>query len=226
MCSFSFKISPEVKNLGVKGLMFRIQDITNTKADLDFDIFLQNELKKYKKRFESENYKADLILQGFRKLHEKVKRSNRKFPASPEELARIFTETGRFPRINLLVDIYNLVSLKTQLALGAHDVSNIKGDITLKLTTGNEKFYPLGSNLLVPVPQGEYSYVDDGDNIICRMEVLQVEPTKITTDTTDVFLIVQGNENTENNYIESAAKEVLDLIIKYCGGRTTSLNSL
>ena len=89
------------------------------------------------------SYKEDLILHGFRTLHEKVKRSNRKFPASPEELVRIFTETGRFPRINLLVDIYNLISLKTKLALGAHDVNNIKGNVTLKLTTGSEKFYPL-----------------------------------------------------------------------------------
>ena len=155
------------------------------------------------------SYKEDLILHGFRTLHEKVKRSNRKFPASPEELVRIFTETGRFPRINLLVDIYNFISLKTKLALGAHDMNNIKGNVTLRLTAGDEKFYPLGSNALTPVPPGEYSYIDDENNIICRMEVLQVEPTKITTDTTDVFLIVQGNENTGNNYIESGANKFL-----------------
>ena len=57
------------------------------------------------------------------------------------------------------------------------------------------------------------------------MEVLQVEPTKITINTTDVFLIIQGNEITNSDYIESTAEKLLELIMKYCGGKVTSLNS-
>lgn len=172
------------------------------------------------------DFKNDPILQGFRDLHTKVGRSNRKYPASPEALLALFLETGRFPRINTLVDIYNLVSIKTRLALGAHDIENIRGNVTLKLTKGNETFIPLGSSLPIEVPAGEYSYIDDGKNIICRMEVLQVEQTKITLDSKNVFLIIQGNANTINGYIEAGAREVLDLIRKYCNGEYTFLSSL
>lgn len=226
MRPLSFTMSPEVSNLGIKGLMSRIYNVKNTKSNPEFDTYLENELRSIKKQWEGKDYKADLVLQGFRMLHEKVKRSNRKYPASPEELVRLFVETGRFPRINLLVDIYNLISLKTRLALGAHDIDKVVENITLRLTNGTEKFFPLGSKELVSVSAGEYSYIDDGNNIICRMEVLQVEPTKITVDTIDVFLIVQGNGNTDNSYIESGVKEVLNLVNKYCGGTITSLNSL
>jgi DNA/RNA-binding domain of Phe-tRNA-synthetase-like protein len=223
MRSLNFKITQEVTNIGVKGIMLRIIDIKNLKNSPEFDKYLENELKNIRQQWYEKDYKTDLILQGFRTLHEKVKRSNRKYPASPEELLRIFIETGRFPRINLLVDIYNLVSLKTRLALGAHDIDKVIGNITLRLTNGTENFHALGSKGLIVVPAGEYSYIDDGNNIICRMEVLQVEPTKITVNTTDVFLIVQGNSNTDQTYIKAGVDEVLNLINKYCGGSSSTL---
>jgi len=221
-----FTIAQEVTDLGVKGLMARMINVTIVKNNPEFDIYLEKELNTIKQKWLGKEYKTDPVLQGFRVLHEKIKRSNRKYPASPEELLRIFIETGRFPRINLLVDIYNLVALKTRLALGAHDIDHIIGNISLRLTTGTENFLPLGSKELVIVPSGEYAYIDDGNNIICRMEVLQVEPTKITTETTDVFLIVQGNSNTTHSYIESGTKEVLELMSRYCGGTSISLNTL
>lgn len=226
MRTLNFKITQEVTNLGVKGIMSKISNIKNSKNSPEFDKYLENELENIKQQWVGKDYKIDSVLQGFRTLHEKVKRSNRKYPASPEELVRLFIETGRFPRINLLVDIYNLVSLKTRLALGAHDIDKVIGNITLRLTNGTEKFLPLGSKELIAVPAGEYSYIDDGNNIICRMEVLQVEPTKITKETTDVFLIVQGNSNTDQTYIKSGVNEVLNLINKCCGGSSTLLNSL
>ncbi len=226
MKNFSFTITQDVIKLGVKGLMARVVNITNTKSNKEFDEFFSGELEKIREIWRGKDWKKDKILLGFKELHEKVGRSNRKYPASPEVLLGLFLESRRFPRINLLVDIYNLISLKTRLALGAHDVEKINGNVALRLTNGSEKFLPLGSKDFVPVPAGEYSYIDDGNNIICRMEVLQVESTKITLDTKDVFLIVQGNANTDNNYIQKGANEVLDLITRYCGGSFTYLNTL
>jgi DNA/RNA-binding domain of Phe-tRNA-synthetase-like protein len=100
---------------------------------------------------------------------------------------------GQLPRINLLVDIYNLVSVKTHLSLGAHDRQKLGGDVHLKLTTGTERFWPIGTNELYPVKPGKYAYVDDDNDIICRLEVRQVEKTKVLPDTTACFFIVQGN---------------------------------
>jgi len=226
MRPLTFTITQEVLDLGVKGIMSRVKGVKNTKNNSDFDIYLESELVRLKQELQGKNYKDDLVIQGFRALHEKIKRSNRKYPASPEELLRIFIQTGRFPRINLLVDIYNLVSLKTRLALGAHDIDKVVGNISLRMTNGTEHFFPLGSKEVLLIQAGEYSYVDDGNNIICRMEVLQVEPTKITTDTSDVFLIVQGNGNTSNSYIQSGVNEVARLIKKYYGKVAIPLNKL
>lgn len=221
-----FKITDEVAKLGVRILTLSLSNLKNSKTNPEFEEYLKQELINIGNFWQGKNYKDDLVLRGFRDLHTKVGVSNKKSPASPEVLLGLFLQTGRFPKINTLVDIYNLISIKTRLALGAHDSDKIHGNVTLRLTEGSETFIPLGKTQSVPVTKEEYSYIDDSANIICRLEVLQVEPTKVTLDTKNVFLIVQGNLNTDNSYIESAAKEVADLITKFCGGKYRYLNKL
>src|SRR5262249_36366177 len=150
-------------------------------------------------------------LQGFRQLHEAVGRSNRKYVSSAENLLKVLLQTGQLPHVNLLVDIYNLVSVKTRLSLGAHDVSAIRGNVSLRLTTGEERFWPLGADAPKPVGPGEYAYVDDQNNMLCRLEVRQGDSTKITLGTREGFYIVQGNPVTGSEYIAAATEELLVL---------------
>lgn len=225
MKDLSFSVSKEVSDLGVKVITARISALKNFDSNTEFENYKTSELAKIKLDWEGKKYKDDPILVGFRDLHTKVGRSNREYVASPESLRWLFLERGRFPKINLLVDIYNLISLKSGLSLGAHDIDKITGNVTLRLTKGDEVFIPLGKTEPLAIFANEYSYVDDANNIICRMEVLQVEPTKVALETTDVFLIIQGNANTETNYLTSFAKEVCELITKYCGGSYSFLNN-
>lgn len=226
MKNLSFDVTKEVLDLGVKIITARITDVKNTDSNSDFEVYKNSELEKIKQEWEGKKYKDDSVLAGFRDLHTKVGRSNRDYVASPEGLRWLFLERGRFPHINTLVDIYNLISVKTGLALGAHDINKVQGNITLRLTKGDEIFIPLGKSEPVAVFPSEYGYIDDGNNVICRLEVLQVEPTKVTVETTDVFLIIEGNANTSVEYIKQTAEEVCRLINKYCGGTSSFLNSL
>ncbi len=219
----SFTATKEVLDLGVKIITARITGVQNADSNAEFEFFKNVELEKIKGTWAGKDYKDDSVLAGFRDLHTKVGRSNRDYVASPEALRRSFLERDRFSHINLIVDIYNLVSLKTGLALGAHDIDKVQGNITLRLTKGDEKFVPLGKTEAAAIFPGEYGYVDDGNNVICRLEVLQVEPTKITLDAKDIFLIIEGNANTPAEHVKQAADEVCRLISRYCGGNTQFL---
>ena len=129
----------------------------------------------------------------------------------------MFLRNGTIPSINLVVDIYNLVSLESRLALGAHDISKIDGNITLKITNGTEKFLPLGKTESEIVPSGEYSYVDDSNEVICRLEYRQVEKTKVTLNTKDCFFIIQGNSATTPEIVKATSQRLLDLLKQFCG---------
>lgn len=217
--NIQFKISQDVRNLGVKGVYLIITGVKNRDTDKAFVVYKQLELKRLLAEYGSEEFvDADPILLGFRELHTKVGRSNRRFASSPEVLMNRFLRIHQLPHINLLVDIYNLVSLKTRLALGAHDISKIDGNVTLRLTSGKEKYVPLGAKSPEIILPGEYGYIDDSNEVICRMEVLQCEKTKIDINSTDCFFIIQGNKNTPSEYLKSAVAELVNLVKKYCGG--------
>jgi DNA/RNA-binding domain of Phe-tRNA-synthetase-like protein len=226
MKDISFTVSDEASELGVKALAARIINVRNAVSNPEFETYKNSELENIKKQWIGKKYKEDPILVGFRDLHQKIGRSNRDYVASPEVLRRLFLDRDRFSTINLIVDIYNLVSLRSGLALGAHDASKIQGNITLRFTKGDEIFIPLSSMEPMKIFPGEYGYVDDANNIICRMEVLQVEPTKVNIDTTDLFVIVEGNANVNNAEVRKVIGEVSSLITKFCGGKCSFLNSL
>lgn len=224
--NIKFHISQDVINLGLRGVYLVISGLKNKESDKEFEQYKALVLSQLSKEYQSKKFiGSDSILAGFRNLHTKVGRSNRKYISAPEDLVSFFQRTGRLPHINLIVDIYNLISLKSKLALGAHDISKIDGDVSLKITTGNESYLSLGATSKETIFPGEYCYVDDNNDVICRMEVLQVEKTKVDINSTDCFYIVQGNENTSIDYLDLVATELISLTKKYCGGEAKILYS-
>jgi len=155
------------------------------------------------------------ILNTYHDLHARF--GGQLFTPAPRYLLDFLTERQRLMQINALVDLYNYISLKYALALGAHDLDKVDGQVSLNITDGSEVFYPLGSTEPVPVQPGEYAYMDERE-ILCRLEVKQCEKTKVTTDTTDCFFIIQGNPATPMEYLHRATDELINLIAVYCNG--------
>ena len=222
---FRFTLSPEVRELGVRGAYVVISGMKNARGDREFEAYKAAQGEALKARYTAEFIKADPILQGFRDLHDKIGRSNRKYPASPEALIGLLQRIGRLPAVNLAVDIYNFISVESRLSMGAHDIAKIDGDVHMKLVDGTERFIPLGRTKLEPVEAGEYCYVDDAGDVLCRLEYRQTDKTKITEDSTDCFYILQGNANTSSDYIESVMGRLIELIEEYCGGEERILTA-
>ena len=158
----------------------------------------------------------DPIVCGFRNLRAAVGRSPRKYPCSIESLVSCLQRRGQLPTINLAVDIYNLVSLETRLTLGAHDLDRVHGDITLKRARGNEHFVPLGCATPEAIHAGEYCYVDDTDEVLCRLDYKQCDKTKVSETTTCCLFIVQGNANTTLNDLQRANHRLQELLKQFC----------
>jgi DNA/RNA-binding domain of Phe-tRNA-synthetase-like protein len=220
----SFAVSQDVLALGWTGACFIMTDLCNRESDSGFDRLKDEAITKILSERTYEQLKADPILQGFKQMHEAIKHSNRETTAAPLKLLQILERNGAFPRVNLLVDIYNLISLETRLAMGVHDCAKISGDVTLKLTNGTERFIPIGTPELKARP-GDYAYIDDNNDIICWLEVRQHEKTKVTPDTTQCFYVIQGNPITPPGYIQAATAKLIDLTQKFCGGTAQMIDT-
>jgi DNA/RNA-binding domain of Phe-tRNA-synthetase-like protein len=217
--NLTFTVSNQVKTLGWNGICFVMTDLQNKASDPDFENIKNDAIQNISAGLTPEQIKSDAILRGFKQLHERIAHANRETVAAPETLLNILLKTGKIPRINLLVDIYNLISIETRLALGAHDLKQISGNVQMRLMNGAENFWPIGSDGPKKVRPGDYAYIDDDNDILCWLEVRQVEKTKVTTDTHDCFYIIQGNTATAVEYLENAAKRLINLTKKFCGGQ-------
>lgn len=91
------------------------------------------------------------------------------YRSSVERLVRNMLRDRDLPRINGLVDCYNMISLKHVLPAGADDLGAISGDIAFREATGNESFIPLGSEDRAedPPKPGEVVYAD-AEKVLCR----------------------------------------------------------
>ena len=219
----NFHFDDTVKRLGVNGAYFVIDGMKNCKSIREFDAIKELYLNTLNADSISKKIEESEIVRGFRELHDKVNCRGKKYIASPENLMSYFVSHRSLPSINLIVDIYNYISLRSELAIGAHDTRDIKGDVHLRLTDGTEYFLPLGYSKPMPINRGEYCYIDDANDVLCRLEVRQVEKTKVLETTTSCFYIVQGNHCVPSSSIVSTAQELIELAMRFCGGTVTEL---
>ena len=67
------------------------------------------------------------------------------------------------------------------------------------------------------VSAGEYVCTDE-EKILCRMDIKQCDETKITKETKEFIVYVQGNKYVEHIYLQKVLHKVCELIKEICGG--------
>ena len=221
----NFIIDPKVLALGVKIRGVELTCVDNHHYPQALKQAISTEIANVLETLNRDQIKQDPIIQGFWDLHRAVHLPKRNNTPAPATLLKLILKRGELAPINPVVDLYNLISIQSHLALGAHDIEHIDGNVNLRLTDGTERFVPIGADdQPEPVKAGEYAYVDDSNEIICHLETRQVEKTKVTPETTHLYYIVQGNENTSQALVDQTAQRVIDLTTKYLGGQGKLLN--
>ncbi|MBP5605483.1 MAG: hypothetical protein J6X60_08065 [Ruminiclostridium sp.] len=213
-----FKVEKAVLDSGVKILFAVMENIDNTGENAEWIKYREQRIAELYDLYEGLDVHSDPILEGFNILHDNVGVKRRKNIPASENLIRLLLKNHGMIFINRAVDIYNIVSIETKLALGAHNIDKVVGNVTLRFTDGSEKFIPLGQEQPVPVAPHEYCYCDDDNEVLCRLEIRQVNKTRVDEQTRNIFYIVQGNEATPDSLLRDGAERIISLTEKYCGG--------
>jgi DNA/RNA-binding domain of Phe-tRNA-synthetase-like protein len=213
-----FIVDDNVTNLGLKIKAVIIEGIDNKSNNEEYKTWRKDKITELIKKYKDYDIKNDKIIEGFYKLHQSVNVPRRKNLPASENLIRLLSKREDLIEINKAVDIYNILSIESKLCLGAHDIDKITGNVYLKITDGTEKFLPLGSEELKPVNKGEYSFVDDDNDVICWLDIRQVEKTKVTIDSKNIIYFIIGNEENTYEELDKVANEIINLTTKYCGG--------
>ena len=143
------------------------------------------------------------------------------YRCSVEALLRRVLQGKDLPDINPLVNLYNAISIKHTLPCGGDDIDQIDGSISLTIAKGGEPFIMLGSREEDVALTGEVIYRDEKE-VLCRAwNYRECDKTKITHDTKDLALAIEGLGSTSHAEIATALKELQAAIESLCGGTAT-----
>ena len=215
----SFAVTEECLRLGLRAgaVVFRGVRVTAAGRALRSDI--AREVQSVRAKFANpQAVRSAPEVAAFQEILRKVGVNPRREQPSLERLLTFALKRADLPVVNSLVDAYNLVSVRTSCSLGAHDLDRIATPVMLRLLTGRESFTPLGRDEKAAVVAGEYGYVDAEDRVLCRLDVLQAEFSKVTADTVNALLIIEGTAAHPASLLERAFDEAIDLVTRHCGG--------
>ena len=212
------QIELAVSAIGVKTVFGCVEGITNSGLPLAWEQERNTRLARLLERYASLAIHEDPILEGYHILHDRADVKRRKNIPSSENLIKSLLKHRDMPFINLVVDIYNIISMESRLCVAAHDQDKIDGNLTVRFSDGTETYVPIGQEHPVAMNPHEYCYCDDSNEVLCRLEIRQVNKTKISESVKNVLYIIEGNDATEEDYLKGIMDEIVETTIQYCGG--------
>lgn len=142
------------------------------------------------------------------------------YPSSIENLVRRVSKGHPLPHVNLLVDLYNTVSLRYLLPAGGEDLDWIQGDVLLTRAREDEPPVRLLGEPEERAPRfGEVIYRDDLGAICRRWNWKEADRTKLTLSTRNAVLVIEGLPPVTQGMVAEAAEELARLVRDHCGGQ-------
>jgi len=163
----------------------------------------------YKNKNTLEDIKKNPVIHATREAYKKSGKDPNRYRPSSEALCRRILRDLPLYRINTLVDIINLVSIRTGYSIGGFDRDKIKGDIlTLGIGKENEPYEAIGRGSMNI--EGLPVYRDQKGGI--GTPTSDEERTKLELGTTKILAIINGYNGTAGldeaaNMMESLFKE-------------------
>ncbi|WP_223773291.1 phenylalanine--tRNA ligase beta subunit-related protein [Streptomyces sp. 135] len=137
---------------------------------------------------------------------------------SAEALAKRALADGGLPRINVLVDVYNAISVAHLIPVGGEDLDLIKGGMRLVRATGTEEFVTAsaGERIVEHPDAGEVVWCDD-EGVTCRRWNWRQGPrTRLTEESVNAIFLLEGMGPDAG--LEAAGAELAELLEKFSPG--------
>ena len=139
---------------------------------------------------------------------------------SAEALAKRALSEAGLPRINLLVDVYNAISVAHLVPVGGEDTDHIEGGMLLVRATGEEDFVTVaGGEPVIEHPDaGEIVWRDEAGVTCRRWNWRQGPRTRLTEETVSGIFLLESLTPMPVADVETAAEELADLLQKFSPG--------
>lgn len=146
---------------------------------------------------------------------------------SAEALAKRALSDAGLPRINVLVDVYNAISVAHLIPVGGEDTEHIRGAMRLVRATGDEDFVTVaGGEETVEHPDaGEVVWRDDAGVTCRRWNWRQGPRTRLTERSSSAVFLLESLAPMPVADVEAAGAELAELLAKFSPGARITVHA-
>ena len=139
------------------------------------------------------------------------------YRSSVERLLKLLARGEGLPRVNPLVDLYNAVSARHRLPIGADDLARVAPPLAFRQARSGDSFVALGDPAAAddPPKPGEVVYADAEKCLCRRWNWYQDARSAIGPATRAAVLTIQGLGPSAPR-VEAAAAELSALLAEHC----------
>ncbi len=211
------KIDAKVKEMfpDLNILTTSIENVTVNRESNDLEEFKKEFIKKIRSQYYVETLKDIPELRSYRDFFWKIGIDPTKTRPASEALIRRVIQGKPLPKINTLVDSYNLASMESRVPLAAFDHDKISDDLQLRFAEEGEEFTGIGMKKPM-VLQGNEPVIQSGDELIALYPHRDADKSKITLSTNNVLLVVCGVPGISGRTLERGKAVAKEYIIRFC----------
>ena len=184
-------------------------EVGNSGSNPGLWLEIEEETEQIRKNYSIEEINKRPEIEATRKAYKTFGKDPNRYRPSAEALCRRIVREIPIYRVNTLVDIINLVSIRSGFSIGGFDMDKILGDVELGVGTSEDEFEAIGRGLMNV--EGLPLYRDQIGGI--GTPTSDNERTKISMETNRLLMIINGYSG-ENGFDE-AANHALKLLEKY-----------
>lgn len=173
---------PEYRNVCIRA------EVSNREHDEALWHEIQDASAALREAMTIEDIKRVPAIEATRRAYKHSGKDPNRYRPSAEALIRRILKGEELYRISVLVDLINLVSLRTGFSIGGFDAGKICGDVTLGIGRHEEKFEAIGRGMLnignLPLLRDEKGGIGTPTSDEVR--------TMLTLGTTGILIVING----------------------------------
>ncbi len=204
------EISPEIRKVCTNLKLAIIScEVNNSATSAGLWQEMETEIQQIKATFRIEEINKRPEIAATRQAYKALGKDPNRYRPSAEALCRRIVREIEIYKVSTLVDIINLVSIRSGFSIGGFDSTKIQGDVLLRVGTAEDEFEAIGRGLLnvegLPLYRDQIAGIGTptSDN----------ERTKITDSTTSLLMIINGYSGEAG--LQEAVNHSLELLRKY-----------
>lgn len=170
-----------------------------------------------REKYNLESLKDVAVFRAYRDFFWKVGIDPTKIRPAAEALIRRILAGKPIPKINNVVDSYNLASIKTEIALAAFDRDELRGDLLMRTAEEDETFLGIGMSEPMRLKGGEIVIADE-EKLVAVYPYRDAERSKVSDTTKNLLVLACGVPGISEKILLDARDVALDFVTRFCGG--------